>query len=603
MGQKLQDHINAWKKKLLDLGRRNKLISYKDSKTATVRVVAPSIGELYDLITDGKELSFPCVINKPKILDIFALQEGKSDEDSDTIVKGDLSTDKETKDLQRVLKRIREKSKESIEERGINALYIAFGLLKWTENDNSSQEIMSPIILVPVKLTIASLTSPYVLSAHEDEIVLNPTLAYKMQNDFGIELPEFDATKDSPIEGFLQSVREMVNVKGWIVEDCACLGLFSFQKVNMYKDLDMNEELLKANPIVSALAGEENMPAIPEEFNNYDHDTRVKPIDTFQVVDADSSQQDAILLSKSNVSFVLQGPPGTGKSQTITNIISEALADGKKVLFVSEKMAALQVVYNRLADVGLSDYCLALHNPKANKKEMLNELSNSLSINRTRVREEAISQLTFLERKRQQLNNYHKELHTPCSELKITIFYANGELSKLEDTQDVIFEIADIEKIDKSELDDRLFLLSELSKTIGKKTEEYVNNVWRGSCVETVTNSLRQDIDFNVSKLLPLLKDSQSIIEYCGRTLFCTTSANLQGLSVLAQYLEIAGRSPIIPKEWVLSTDLQNLETDISTFKMLVTSYNEQFLNVAHLYIDSVWSDNIDSLVTSLSDN
>lgn len=94
----------------------------------------------------------------------------------------------------------------------------------------------------------------------------------------------------------------------------------------------------------------------------------------------------------------MQGPPGTGKSQTITNIIAEAIADGKKVLFVSEKVAALQVVYNRLAKVGLADFCFSLHSHKANKKEILHELANSISLNRKKVREEALHELTILEK-------------------------------------------------------------------------------------------------------------------------------------------------------------------------------------------------------------
>lgn len=105
----------------------------------------------------------------------------------------------------------------------------------------------------------------------------------------------------------------------------------------MYKDLERNEDRLNSNSIISALVGEQDPIQAPEELNNYNHDKLIRPIDTFQVVDADSSQQDAILLSKKGISFVLQGPPGTGKSQTITNIIAEAIADGRKVLFVSEK--------------------------------------------------------------------------------------------------------------------------------------------------------------------------------------------------------------------------------------------------------------------------
>ena len=217
-------------------------------------------------------------------------------------------------------------------------------MLKWKEKDDSSQILSSPLVLVPVRLTIESLTSPYILVPHEDEIIINPTLLHKLENDFGLVLPEFDSSQDS-LSDYFDKCEKTIENKGWTIERCVHLANLSFLKINMYKDLERNEDRLSSNPIVAAISGEAETINVPEELNNFDHDKQERPIDVFQVVDADSSQQDAILLSKKGVSYVLQGPPGTGKSQTITNIISEALADGKKVLFVSEKMAALQVVY------------------------------------------------------------------------------------------------------------------------------------------------------------------------------------------------------------------------------------------------------------------
>ena len=220
-----------------------------------------------------------------------------------------------------------------------------------------------------------------------------------------------------------------------------------------------------------------------KDLNNFDHDKQIRPIDTFQVVDADSSQQDAVLLSKKGASFVLQGPPGTGKSQTITNIIAEAIADGKKVLFVSEKMAALQVVYSRLASVGLADFCFTLHSHKAKKKDILRDLANSINIDRTRVRDEALTQLDLLERKRCLLNEYQEELHTQTSGLNVSIYSVNGELAKLKMYQ-MLFSISDVDTVTVAVLNERRYLLNELSKTIGKRSEDYTDNVWRNSSVK-----------------------------------------------------------------------------------------------------------------------
>ncbi|MBQ7422891.1 MAG: hypothetical protein IJV27_12240 [Prevotella sp.] len=310
----------------------------------------------------------------------------------------------------------------------------------------------------------------------------------------------------------------------------------------MYKDLERNEERLSAHPIISAIAGESDTLSIPDDLNNYDHDRNDKPINVFQVVDTDASLQDSILLSKKGASFVLQGPPGTGKGQTITNIISEALADGKKVLFVSEKMAALQVVYNRLYSAGLAVFCFTLHSHKANKKEILREFANFLSVDRKKVRGEALAQLDILEKKREALNKYQEELHTPCSALNISIFEVNGRLAKFETVPDIIFPIEDVDKVDGRELDNRKYLLNELSKTIGKRSEDYDKNVWTGATVEFLSNELRHDIDSNVSELVPLLSpldDSNSNVHQFARRMIPLFSPSYEPCPLLAKTTHI----------------------------------------------------------------
>lgn len=361
MGQKLHERLDAWKKLLLDFGKRNRLINFKENKRSNVRITFPSCDPLFSLIAiKEKVIEFPYAIEH----EVDSYEDGNEDEDLYEIIsEGDVRTSKRPKDLLRTLKHLRYKANTSLEEQGINILYLAFGLLKWKEREDSSQIQCSPLILVPVKLTVESLTSPYKLSLYEDDIVVNPTLSYKLDNDFGIILPDFDASQNE-IETYFNKVEDVVRNQGWTVERCTNLTTLSFLKINMYKDLERNENKLSSNAVISALVGDQLPMQISEKLNNFNHDKNERPIDTFQVVDADSSQQDAILLSKKGISFVLQGPPGTGKSQTITNIIAEAIADGKKVLFVSEKVAALQVVYNRLSKVGLADFCLALHSHK-----------------------------------------------------------------------------------------------------------------------------------------------------------------------------------------------------------------------------------------------
>lgn len=584
MGNALLDRIDTWKKLLLDFGKRNRLINFKETKRSNVKITTPRYRELFDLLAvQEKSLDFP-----------FA-KKVKVDEDGeevyDAVVPGDIETTKSLGELQRTLKALRYKAITSIEEQGINTLFLAFGLLKWTESDDSDQMLISPLILVPVKLTIESLTSPYVLSSHEDEVVVNPTLSHKLSHDFGIHLPEFDSSTDD-IDTYFQKIEKLIDTKDWSVVRDVNLTILSFLKINMYKDLERNEDRLNKNPFITAIAGESDTISISEELNNYDHDNSTKPINVFQVVDADSSQQDAVLLSKCGTSFVLQGPPGTGKSQTITNIISEALADGKKILFVSEKMAALQVVYKRLTNVGLEDFCFILHSHKANKKDILHELANSIKIDRKKVREEALTQLETLERKRNTLNEYQKELHTPCSGLKCSIYIVNGKLAKLEHVPEVVFEIPCVERTTTTELNNRCYLLSEFSKTVGKRSEDYSQNVWRNATVDFLSNELRHDIDFNISFLIPLLAEISECIEEICKTLGLSVKPSLYGLELMCQMLSLVSRSPLIPTKWIFESDIDRLLADNEEYKKQSQKVIELQMSVSEKYDEQIFKIN-----------
>jgi Superfamily I DNA and RNA helicases and helicase subunits len=582
MGQSLHYHIETWKKLLLDFGKRNRLINFKDGKRANVKIVTPSFEKLFDMVAvQEKNIKFPFA-KKVQIDD-------DGEETYDSIVSGDIEVAESLGELQKTLKVLRYKANTAIEEQGTNILFLVFGLLNWKERNDSNQILLSPIILVPVRLTVESLTSPYILIPHEDEIVVNPTLLHKLENDFGIVLPEFDSAKDD-IDKYIDRLTKLINNEDWGIIKDVHLTTLSFLKINMYKDLERNEEKLNSNSIVSAIAGESEPIYISSEFNNFDHDKQVKPIDTYQVVDADSSQQDAVLLSKRGLSFVLQGPPGTGKSQTITNLISEALADGKKILFVSEKMAALQVVYNRLANVGLADFCFTLHSHKANKKEILRELANSISMDRKKVREEALLQLDILERKRDTLNEYQEELHTPCSELRCSIFNVNGLLAKLENIPEFIFEIKDVENTTQTQLSERKYLLEELSKTIRKRSEDYVQNAWRNSTVEYLSNELRHDIDSNFSLILPILLEINNGILDCCKQLSITAKPSLDGLHLLINLLNLVGKSPLIPTKWIFDEDIDILENNAKQYQMIVASITTIKNELSAVYSPVIYS-------------
>src|SRR5690606_26918457 len=166
--------------------------------------------------------------------------------------------------------------------------------------------------------------------------------------------------------------------KGWDVAEQLVLGNFSFSKLILWKDIVVHQdELLKSDMVRSLVEGKQLTSSIPESPATIDLDgissqSVVLPIST------DVSQMEAVIAAQKGQSFILHGPPGTGKSQTITNIIADALYHGKKVLFVAAKKAALDVVHRRLEQIGLAPFTLELHSNKSKKSDVLEQLARSI---------------------------------------------------------------------------------------------------------------------------------------------------------------------------------------------------------------------------------
>ncbi len=559
--------LDAWKKKLLDLGKRNRLLNYHDTKRSNLRIIKPSMLELWNsIVLDEKTIEFPYYEDADTLFD---------DHDEVFMPQAAIQTNQSIKEQQKTLRNLRNKAKTVMEEQGVNVLYIAFGFLKWTESEQSDYQMTSPIILVPVSLTWESITAPFVLALHEDEIVVNPTLLYKLENDYGITFPDFDM--EYPIEQFLTRISELVAHNGWNVSYDVGLNLFSFLKINMYRDLENHRESILANMIIRALCGDTK--AIDRSAiqiaNEYDHDRLENPMDLFQVVDADSSQQDAILCARKGLSFILQGPPGTGKSQTITNIIAECLADGKKVLFVSEKMAALEVVRRRLESSGLGVFCLTLHSHKANKKEILEQLRNSLDLasKKANLSDEVYQRLQLLQSDREQLNEYAKELYMPVQPLNKTIYEVHGSIANLQSFEDIIFQISDVASTTPEKLYAYIVSLTRFVDTIGKMSDDYKKSPWYGANLGMVTNELRHDIGANVGALIGKHLELSSVLDHMMSSLHLDGTPSYNYSINLLPILRIAANSPVVPAQWMWINDFEPLLKDAALCSEQKTSF------------------------------
>lgn len=474
----LDKKFEYWQKQLLDLGKRNKMINYRDTKRATLKLVEPGFEELFQRVVLEEELTFQNPIDKNsdiRTYSILALLENLSCPIPVSI--GDIKTEGNILERQKTLKQLRSKSKLSLNEQGTNILYLVSGFVEWREkNTADSPWIKSPLLLVPVSLILESINAPYILKKYEDDIVVNPTLSYLFERDYGISLPDFDVDEMTNSE-YMNKMEAIVDKRGWRIIRENSLGLVSFLKINMYKDLVNNEEEVKANPIIKAFAGEPIV--LSEDTYNFNHD-QIPASSNFQVVNADSSQQDAIALSQKGVSFVMQGPPGTGKSQTITNIIAQGLADGKRILFVSEKAAALEVVHRRLMEVYLDDFCLALHNYKANKKEVLAELGRCLEQRHIKVKEAELAKLTELDTLREFLQKYVDAIHTEKMPIEMTIYEIYGALAVLSSLPEFPLEIENISRMSKNEINRLALIVEDFDRAKYRLGAGWYKNPWAG---------------------------------------------------------------------------------------------------------------------------
>ncbi len=418
--------VEDWRRRLIDLSHRNRLIAFKATKATTLEIAAPSSAEL--LADPGRaepwDLYFP-----PELKETDIEQQSDAVTTVDNLVLGARDrtrprgrneiafTELNPKRVARVLDNLAKRSNTEFQDKALRILYVAAGFLDWRDEKNG-KAVSSPLVLVPVELRRQSTREPYRLFFVDDEeVVINPSLTEKLRRDAGLDVPADWVWEDKPISQELDEIRHAISDSDWTVRDDAVLGLFSFQKYVMYRDLQDHEEQVLAHPIVRSLAHgrllEEVRDADPDVPEPRDLDDAQTPQETLSILDADASQRQCVEAAKRGRSFVMQGPPGTGKSQTIANVIAEAIGDGKRVLFVSEKAAALDVVYKRLAQNGLDEYCLMLHGEHAARREVVQALDRSLTTTlqpRPVMRHDEMERLANL---RTVLNDSAELLHLP----------------------------------------------------------------------------------------------------------------------------------------------------------------------------------------------
>lgn len=448
-----KDRLARWQRKLLDLSLRNNLLNFRSGKKA-LKLEAPDPSALEDILSNEQMLK---LLPRPDLMDggdprNQAIYEGREREDLrrahalDALQRHEVFVAVPQDELDARLVELYRAARNTLQEGGANTLYLAMGFLSWTRDDRDDRRYRAPLILLPVTLNRRSVRSGFTLTLHDDEPRFNPTLLEMLRQDFKLnlgiaegELPRDDSGLDVAAIWKVVS-RAVKDVKGWEVTDDVVLAMFSFAKYLMWKDLSERTDQLRQNQVVRHLIDtpHESYPSSIPFPDPRRLDREFAPEQTFCPLPADSSQLSAVMAAVRGKDFVLIGPPGTGKSQTISNLIAQCLAEGKIVLFVSEKIAALDVVYRRLRESGLGEFCLELHSSKARKADVLAQLQKTWAATGTIDADAWRMEAQRLKRLRDQLNVYVERLHHRRSN-GMTLYEAIGQVADGRDVPVLVF--------------------------------------------------------------------------------------------------------------------------------------------------------------------
>ena len=417
--------VALWQRRLLDLSLRNTLLNLRVTKSV-IPLLSDQLELLEDSLSDGEEYGVrpcPAELRASEIekTETSARDPGLYAACSSQLQQPLLHAEFENHrlraalveaELTRAMTSLYRSARTALEENGANTLYLALGVLRWYESPQSERARYAPLVLLPIEIIRKSAKIGYVIRLRDEDTQINVTLLEMLKQNFGVRIGGLDPLPQDEHGVDLRAVftvirRAVMEQPRWDVVESAFIGLFSFSQFVMWNDIRNRMDDLRRNRIVKSLVdGKLSWEAKPMRLPE-----QVSPDGALLPIPADASQLFAIKQAAQDRSFVLHGPPGTGKSQTITALIANALAQGKTVLFVAEKMAALSVVQRRLDSIGIGAFCLSLHSNKSKKRDVLEQLAAAAEVAHGRPRQswqEAADQCAAL---RSELDAYANALH------------------------------------------------------------------------------------------------------------------------------------------------------------------------------------------------
>jgi very-short-patch-repair endonuclease len=496
IGADVIKRIQNARRDLLDLSARNRLINTprSSSQGRKIEIVDERSEEVFRLLVrERKVMSFLPGAGEEEELETTRPELAQPEEEADNTgtpharhTDSRLQTRLTSERLQSRLLSMYYDAQTYEEEQGVSILYLALGFLKWYESASSDKPRYSPLLLVPVDLERPSAASRFHVRYREEDVTTNLSLQAKMKGEFDINLPDVPEMEEISPAAYFQAVTQAVEEKPrWeVFDDDMVLWFFSFAKYLMYRDLDPGSwpqhAPLGSNPTLSPLLGEGFVSEPPFCGEADKIDPLIPPASMVHVTDADSSQAVVIEEVRRGRHLVVQGPPGTGKSQTITNLIAMGVNEGKRILFVAEKMAALEVVHSRLERLGLGPICLELHSHKANKKAVLEELARTLALGRPRS-QAAGDRLERLQAAIERLNGHAEVMNTPMAPSGLSPYEIIGQLRSLygHGVEPLNLGLAGLESLTHSQFFDRCRDVEDLQAQLGAIGRPQ-DHAWRG---------------------------------------------------------------------------------------------------------------------------
>ena len=526
--------LTTLKKRLLDLSKRNQLMNFSSRVSSSLEFYQDDFFEFYQSFTNGLKFEVAKLFTNldeeilssdfDEVNDEYDVLNTVTNASGKMTLKKLVYTKEEIEDIKKrfkksknvnylysatiysksrnVLSLLKRKDKLISEETGSHSLYLAFGMIHYKDK---SLFYDAPLCLVEAKIEQKKLNDKYIVSSIDDDFIVNENLSYFLKAEYNIDI---NRLSDEEFNNYIDRVIKLIEPLNFTYSDRIVLSIFSFNKIMMYKDIDLYEDKILENNIIKSFLC--NNLSLDTNLDNLDTN-----IDTTLVLPYDSSQEKAVKLAVSGKSFVLQGPPGTGKSQTITNMLASLAKENKKVLFVCEKAEALEVVRNNLSKVKLDNLALCLYNTKASKQEVVKSIYSNIESIKDGTIKLNKSALNVID-KTNTYNDFFKELEYSLESVRIFDYTILDLIeNSLIDGEVLDFKIDRLTKLSKEDYDKFLSNVDLISTKLIDLNDVPINSPFKGLLINNVNKkslASLNDISFKLSNnLSKLLQEINSI--------------------------------------------------------------------------------------------